>query len=118
MKILLKRAYDEAAPSDGFRVLVDALWPRGRSHENFHYDVWERDIAPSTELRHWFHADPEGRYDEFARRYKAELKANPRFSEFVKMLESHPVVTFLYGSHDTAENNATVLREAVLKAVD
>lgn len=74
-------------------------------------------MAPSTELRHWFHEDPESRYDEFARRYKAELKANPHFPDFIKTLKEHPTVTFLYSSHDTAENNALVLRDAVMNGV-
>ena len=65
-QILLKRAYDPESPSDGFRVYIDRLWPRGLSHATFHYDLWDKDIAPSTELREWFHADPLDRWDEFS----------------------------------------------------
>ncbi len=69
MEIKLKRVYDPVSPADGFRVYVDRLWPRGLSHETFHYDLWDKDIAPSDGLRKWFHADPEGRWQEFERRY-------------------------------------------------
>lgn len=108
--ILLKRAYDPVAPGDGFRVYIDRLWPRGLSHETFHYDMWEKQIAPSTELREWFHADPDGRWTEFEQRYRAELLANPVFATFRAALARHPVVTLLYSSHDTARNNALILR--------
>ena len=76
-KLFLKRAYDKAGPDDGFRIYVDRLWPRGLSHETFTYDMWDKDIAPSTELREWFHADPDGRWPEFEKRYAEELKNNP-----------------------------------------
>lgn len=115
--ILLKRTYDPAAQDDGMRILVDRLWPRGLSKEKFHYDQWEKQLAPSAGLREWFHADPEGRARDFERRYEAELLQNPAFHAFVKEVENHPVVTFLYSSKDTAVNNAEVLRKAVLKAI-
>lgn len=113
--IKLKRTYEQAEPSDGFRVLVDRLWPQGLSHENFHYDLWEKEIAPSTELREWFHANPsEQRWAEFEKRYEAELKANPAFPEFVEMIEDKPVVTLLYSSKNTEMNNAVIVRNVLL----
>lgn len=106
----LKRAYDPEADNDGFRVYIDRLWPRGLSHETFHYDLWAKDIAPSTGLREWFHTDPDAHWAEFERRYAAELKANPAFATLKATLETHPKVTLLYSSHNTVENNAIVIR--------
>lgn len=105
----LKRAYDAAAAADGFRIYIDRLWPRGLSHETFHYDLWDKDIAPSTELREWFHAAPEERWQEFARRYAAELKGSPAFAALLGAIASKPKVTLLYSSHDRAHNNAVVV---------
>lgn len=105
----LKRAYEPASPDDGFRVYIDRLWPRGLSHETFHYDLWDKDIAPSTELREWFHADPENRWLEFEEKYKTELKEMPAFVKLQKFLETKPVVTLLYSSHDEQHNNAVVV---------
>lgn len=109
MEIKLKRVYEPESAGDGYRVYVDRLWPRGLSHETFHYDIWEKQIAPSDELRKWFHADPDGRWQEFERRYSAELEAMPEFARFKKEMESHPVVTLLYSSRDEAHNNADVV---------
>lgn len=105
----LKRAYEPADPSDGFRVYIDRLWPRGLSHETFHYDLWDKDIAPSTELREWFHADPENRWGEFEKKYMAELKASESMEALKKLLHTKSVVTLLYSSHDTEHNNAVVV---------
>ena len=108
-KIKLKRAYDPQNPDDGFRVYIDKLWPRGLSHETFHYDLWEKDIAPSTELREWFHSDPDQRWEEFESRYTDELTHNPAFPPFKKLIESKNIVTLLYSSHDENHNNAVVV---------
>lgn len=105
----LKRAYDAPEPSDGFRVYIDRLWPRGLSHETFPYDLWDKDIAPSTQLREWFHADPDQRWSEFVTRYRAELAANPAFAALRHLLSTKPVVTLLYSSHDRQHNNAVVV---------
>lgn len=110
MEIQIKRAYEPADASDGFRVYVDRLWPRGLSHATFHYDLWDKEIAPSTELREWFHADPDGRWPEFVRRYEAELKANDAFEALKRTLAGKSKVTLLYSSHDEAHNNAEVVR--------
>ena len=109
----LKRAYESSSPQDGFRVYIDRLWPQGLSHETFHYDLWEKDIAPSTELREWFHSDPEKRWKSFENKYMAELKSNPAFTEFKKLLSAKPVVTLLYSSHDEEHNNAVVVQKVL-----
>ena len=113
--IQIKRAYDPADASDGFRVYIDRLWPRGLSHETFHYDLWDKDIAPSTELREWFHTDPDGLWPQFVEKYKAELESNPAFEKLKETVASHPAVTLLYSSHDREHNNAVVV-EQMLKA--
>ena len=105
----LKRAYEPASADDGFRVYIDRLWPRGLSHETFHYDLWDKDIAPSTELREWFHADPAERWPEFEKKYMAELQASPTMASLAKLLDTKKVVTLLYSSHDTEHNNAVVV---------
>lgn len=108
-QINLKRAYEPQAETDGFRIYIDRLWPRGLSHETFHYDLWDKDIAPSTELREWFHEDPQDRWPEFERKYKAELLANPSYAALKQLVYSKPVVTLLYSSHDEQHNNAVVV---------
>lgn len=107
--IQIKRAYEPASPADGYRIYVDRLWPRGLSHETFHYDLWEKDIAPSDDLRHWFHQNPEQDWPEFQRRYQTELQANPALATLHQTIKDKPVVTLLYSSHDTIHNNALVL---------
>lgn len=109
MKLQLKRAYDEASPSDGYRVYIDRLWPRGLSHETFHYDMWDKEIAPSTELREWYHADPDDRWSEFEQKYASELNANPAFQTLKEEIANRPVVTLLFSSHDREHNNAVVV---------
>lgn len=112
--IIIKRAYEPESPSDGYRVYIDRLWPRGLSHETFHYDLWEKDVAPSTELREWFHADPRNEWTEFEKRYREELASNPAFGTLKETLKDKPKVTLLYSSHDTEHNNAIVLRDMLL----
>lgn len=114
MQIKTKRVYDEPAPEDGYRVLVDRLWPRGLSKDKARIDWWPKQIAPSTELRKWFGHAPE-RFDEFAARYRLDLAANPKFEEFRQGLAVHPVVTLLYAAHDTAHNQAVVLQQILMQ---
>lgn len=108
--IELKRAYDKELPSDGYRIYIDRLWPRGLSHATFHYDLWDKEIAPSTELREWFHANPEERWAEFEKKYAAELESNPAFNALKSDVEGKPKVTLLYSSHDESHNNAVVVK--------
>lgn len=106
----LKRAYEQETADDGFRVYVDRLWPQGLSHQTFHYDLWAKDVSPSTELREWFHQDPASRWDEFVKRYGAELTASPAFDTLKAELQAKPVVTLLYSSRNEVHNNAVVLK--------
>lgn len=109
--IQLKRAYDPEEKTDGFRVYIDRLWPRGLSHETFHYDLWDKEVSPSTELREWFHADPDNLWPQFVEKYKAELKSDAAFESLKQTLADKSTVTLLYSSHDREHNNAVVLRQ-------
>ncbi|MFI5277077.1 MAG: DUF488 domain-containing protein [Ktedonobacterales bacterium] len=108
----VKRVYEEPAPEDGERVLIDRLWPRGLSKEKAHIDLWLKDVAPSRELRTWFGHDP-AKYDEFRRRYEAELAEEPARSALATLREhiKRGPVTLVYAAHDSEHANATVLRE-------
>lgn len=109
--ISIKRAYEPESPDDGFRVYIDRLWPRGLSHNTFHYDLWDKDIAPSTELREWFHEAPADRWKEFSERYAKELASNPAFGTLRETIVGKPTVTLLYSSHDPEHNNAVVVEK-------
>jgi uncharacterized protein YeaO (DUF488 family) len=113
--VLLKRVYDEPAVSDGLRILVDRLWPRGLSKQEARIDVWLRDLAPSNELRKWFHANPE-QWQEFRRRYLTELKtpaAAAAIEKLYELLAQEKTISFLFASKKTEQNNATALKEFV-----
>lgn len=111
MAIYVKRVYEPASNEDGHRILVDRLWPRGLSKEQAHIDEWVKVLAPSNELRKWFHADP-NQYLDFCLRYRAELLASDaakiEIARFAK-LARHQTVTLLYASKSTKTNNAVVL---------
>lgn len=111
--IRIKDVRDEPAKTDGWRVLVDRLWPRGVSKERAALDDWVKDVAPSTELRKWFHGQPEGERDfaEFTKRYRAELEENPAAAEFARAVAEHDSVSLLFDNHDREHNNAAVLRD-------
>ena len=106
----IKRAYAPAEESDGYRILVDRLWPRGISKEKAQIDLWLKSVAPSNELRKWFGHDPE-RFAEFDRRYRAELAESGALDELRAVLREHPDATLLFAAHDEAHNNAVVLKE-------
>jgi uncharacterized protein YeaO (DUF488 family) len=108
-QLCIKRVYDAPDPDDGFRVLVDRLWPRGLSRAAAALNLWLKDVAPSPGLRTWWGHDP-ARLDEFAARYRAELDANPAVAELRQLLETHPRVTLLYAARDPRVNHAAVLR--------
>lgn len=113
--INIKRAYEPSSADDGYRVYIDRLWPRGLSHETFHYDAWDKNVAPSTELRQWFHENPDSEWTEFEERYRQELVSNPAFKSLKEEIKDKPKVTLLYSSHDTLHNNAIVLRDMLLQ---
>jgi uncharacterized protein YeaO (DUF488 family) len=109
----VKRIYESPDKADGFRVLVDRLWPRGVSKERAHLDLWLKEIAPSDALRKWFHHDP-SRWTEFAAKYKKELGGRKDLVQQLRKLEvEHGDVTLLYSAHDADHNQAVVLRQFV-----
>lgn len=106
----IKRVYDEYDKSDGFRILVDRLWPRGVSKENAHLDLWLKDIAPSNDLRKWFGHDPK-KWEEFKERYKDEIRDKKEILNQLKsLMEEHETITLVYGAKDTEYNEAVVLK--------
>jgi uncharacterized protein YeaO (DUF488 family) len=107
--IRLKRAYDAAEATDGHRVLVERLWPRGVTKAKLRLDEWNKDVAPSPELRKWFGHDPE-RWPEFRRRYFTELRANRESWKSLLALSRRGRITFIYAAHDTAHNGALALK--------
>jgi uncharacterized protein YeaO (DUF488 family) len=112
----IKRVYEAPDPSDGRRILVDRLWPRGLRKEAAHIDEWMKELAPSDELRRWFGHQPE-RWREFQAKYREEL-ASPGLAESLKKLREFGrkgVVTLLYAAKNEAENNAQVLKEVLTK---
>lgn len=113
MELKLKRIYEIPSETDGYRVLVDRLWPRGIKKENAMVDLWAKDIAPSSELRKWFAHDV-SKWQEFSSRYKNELNDNPNFKDFINKISDKPVVTILFAAKDTEHNNAVVV-SSILK---
>ena len=116
MDIRLKRAYDPALPADGYRVLIDRLWPRGISRERGKLDEWEKELPPSTELRQWFAHDPK-RFPEFRRRYIQELSGQrPRLAA-LRRRAREGTLTLVYSAHDTEHNDAVVLAEVLRRGL-
>jgi uncharacterized protein YeaO (DUF488 family) len=110
--IKLKRVYDPYAHSDGKRVLVDRLWPRGLKKEAARLDLWLKDIAPSNELRKWFSHDP-SRWQEFKRRYRKELEERQEMISDLRAEARRKTVTLLFSAKDTERNNAVALKEII-----
>ena len=111
--IELRRVYEPAADADGYRILVDRLWPRGLAHDRAELDDWLKDIAPSPGLRTWWHHDP-ARLTAFADRYRAELDHNPAVTQLRNLLDEHHRVCLLYAARDPSVNHAQILREYLL----
>ena len=112
MEVFLKRAYEEPTNADGFRVLVDRLWPRGKKKADLRLNAWVKVIAPSTELRKWFDHDP-NRWLEFCKRYKVELKnpeAKKAIADAAHSARRHSAITLIYAAKDTEHSEAVVLR--------
>ena len=111
--IRIKRVYEKPTKEDGWRVLVDRLWPRGMKKEAAHLDVWMKDVAPSDALRKWFGHKPE-KWKEFQKKYRAELaKKKELISELEKMAKEHGTLTLLFGAKDEEHNEAVVLADAL-----
>ena len=118
MDLRRKRAYDSASPDDGYRVLVDRLWPRGVSKERAAIDLWAKDVAPSTELRHEWHSR-DADFEANAAGYRAQLENESAgaLAQLVEQLRGHPVVTFVYAVNDTEHNHAVVLEGVVRRMI-
>jgi uncharacterized protein YeaO (DUF488 family) len=112
MNVKTKRAYEAAEPADGYRVLIDRLWPRGVSRERAHLDEWARELAPSSELRTWFNHAPE-RFDEFRTRYREELHGKRNEVEDLRRRARDGPVTIVYGARDREHNDAVVLEDLI-----
>lgn len=106
----IKRVYEEPEKSDGYRILVDRVWPRGLTKEKAAVDLWLKDIAPSTELRKWFGHDP-AKWQEFRKRYKQELKENKESVSDLEKALGKGKVTLVYGAKDKEHNQALVIKE-------
>lgn len=112
--INIKRIYDEPSDKDGYRMLIDRLWPRGISKKGANLDEWNKEIAPSTELRKWF-GHKEERFDEFAKQYREELKAKAEELNRLRAIAKKNGITLLYGAKNSKINQAIVLRDALLR---
>ncbi|HEY5319921.1 MAG TPA: DUF488 domain-containing protein [Galbitalea sp.] len=110
MAIHIKRIYEPTESTDGYRVLVDRLWPRGVSKQDAALDLWLKEVAPTAELRNWFDHIPE-RFDEFDTRYRAELDSNPAVGQLREVIASEKTVTLLFGAKNETMNQAVVLQQ-------
>lgn len=113
-EIKIKRVYEAESKEDGFRILVDRLWPRGVRKEDLKHDLWLKEVAPSDALRKWFHHE-EANWSEFKKRYLAELQKSEAFRQLVDHAKQHKKVTLLYGAKDEKQNQAVVLKQQVEK---
>ena len=105
--VAIRRVY-EPSPEGTFRILVDRVWPRGLSKEKAAVDLWLKEAGPSTQLRKWFGHEPE-RFDEFAEKYRAELKDSEAYAELAAAVRDHDPAELVYSAHDTEHNQAVVL---------
>ncbi len=113
-KVAIKRVYEKPDEADGYRILIDRLWPRGLSKETAKVDLWLREISPSTELRKWFGHDPE-KWKEFQKKYGEELKGHKEEMSVIKSRMSSGKVTLVYAAKDEEHNDAVVLRQMLSK---
>ena len=116
MDVRLKRAYKPASDEDGYRVLVDRLWPRGVSKEQAKLDEWDQELAPSRQLREWFGHEPD-RFPEFRRRYIDELRANRARLRELRRRARTGTLTLVYSAHDSEHNDAVVLAEVLRRGL-
>lgn len=111
VRVRIKRVYEDFSETDGYRVLVDKLWPRGIKKEWLKYDYWAKGITPSTTLRQWFHEDMEGHWDKFVELYQKELETSQAMADFMTHIKPYPVVTLLYASKEPVHNHAKILQD-------
>jgi uncharacterized protein YeaO (DUF488 family) len=114
VNLKIKRVYDAPSDADGYRVLVDRLWPRGMSKNDLKVDVWLRDVAPSDEIRKWCGHDP-AKWEEFRSKYTQELNSNREFEKLLDLVRERERVTLVYSARDTEHNQAVVLKELIEK---
>jgi uncharacterized protein YeaO (DUF488 family) len=110
MAVRIKRVYEPAAKTDGYRILIDRLWPRGLSKERAQVDKWLQEVAPSTELRKWFNHEPE-KWEAFRKKYHAELTRSTAFAELQQDIHNHKTITLLFGARDEQHNDAVALEQ-------
>ncbi|MGM5630027.1 DUF488 domain-containing protein [Apibacter raozihei] len=110
-EIVVKRVYEPYDPEDGYRILVDRLWPRGIKKENLPYDMWAKEVTPSSGLRKWFHSDPEHHWPVFVSHYREELSQSDAVEKLMPLLASHPKITLLYASKNKEQNHALILKD-------
>ena len=115
-EIKLKRVYEPIEKGDGFRILIDRLWPRGISKEKGHADLRLKEIAPSAALRKWFNHEP-GKWKEFVEKYREELEQSEAANEIIKLIKKHKSMTLLYAASNTQQNNAIVLQDFLQKRI-
>lgn len=115
MNIKTKRIYEASSQADGFRILVDRLWPRGLKKEDANIGLWLKEVAPTDELRKWFHHE-ESNWPTFVARYQAELKATKALQQLKELAQAHQTITLLYGAKDEQHNQAIVLKQ-LLEAI-
>ena len=108
MAVRVKRIYEPYSPADGYRILVDRLWPRGVAKSDAHVDLWLKEIAPSTTLRQWFDHDP-SKWNDFVSRYRAELKGSSAIQELIVLRDQHKTITLLFGAKNEKYNQAVAL---------
>jgi uncharacterized protein YeaO (DUF488 family) len=116
LDVRLKRAYEPAAEADGYRVLIDRLWPRGVSRHEAQLDAWEKELSPSTELRQWFGHNPR-RFQEFRRRYIEELRSRRPALAALRRRARAGTLTLVYSAHDTEHNDAVVVAEILRRGL-
>ncbi|MFC7525112.1 DUF488 domain-containing protein [Parapedobacter sp. GCM10030251] len=114
-KLSVKRVYEPYDSTDGFRILVDRLWPRGLKRDDARLDEWMKEVAPSTELRTWFGHDPE-KWEAFRQRYRQELEENEAVDHLVTILKEKDHVTLLYAAKDPVHNQAIVLKDFIIES--
>ena len=109
MRLHIKRIYETWSSADGYRVLVDRLWPRGVKKESAHVDEWLKEVAPSQELRKWFNHEPE-KWELFCERYSKELQTSPSFERLKDLMNKYETLTLLYSARDNQHNQAILLQ--------
>jgi len=112
MSIKIKRIYEPYSPDDGYRILIDRLWPRGIRKEDARIDIWLKEIAPTTTLRKWFDHDP-AKWDEFRQKYHAELDKSAAVDELLSYVHNHKVVSLLFAAKEEKYNHAIVLLQFI-----